>query len=281
MQTVITTNMIGPKFYRTALALILALSGIWQTTSAQSAPDYAAIDHIEFFVTDLERSLQFYTHLFGNDLWKNRQSERRYLTLGNSYMALEERDEAKIDHVCIGVNNFDIAAMHSFLDMQGIAWTDYPSGNDLRVDDRDGTRTQLAQNNTWKQLSQATASPQSYPLNTAPVFHPIAIDEIFISVTNLEVDSLFYSRMLNQTGTLQAGSLWFVIGNARLRLTQAPVGQAPGVNYFAVRVSTTDLGAAAEAVFALGGIIETILPDGFSFWDPDGHRVLVRTPALL
>jgi hypothetical protein len=148
------------------------------------------------------------------------------------------------------------------------------------VDDRDGTRTQLAQSNTWKQLSQTTASPQSYPQDEAPVFRPLAIDEIFISVTNLEVDSLFYSRLLNQTGTLQAGSLWFNIGNARLRLTQTPVGQAPGVNYFAIRVSTTDLGAAAEAVFAAGGIIETILPDGFSFWDPDGHRVLVRTAML-
>jgi hypothetical protein len=92
---------------------------------------------------------------------------------------------------------------------------------------------------------------------------------------------LFYSRLLHQTGTLQAGSLWFDIGNARLRLAQTPVGQSSGVSYFAVLVSNTDLGAAAEAVFAAGGIIENILPDGFSFWDPDGHRVLVRTAALL
>ncbi len=265
-----------PK-YVFSLLVVMTQTG---PLAAQDGPQYAAIDHIEFFVTDLERSLKFYTRLFGNDLWKNNQTERRYLRLGNSYMALEQREAAKVDHVCFGVNNFDIAVVHSFLDMQGIAWQDYPSGNDLRVDDRDGTRTQLAQNGTWKQLSQTTASPQSYPQAEAPVFSPLVLDEIFLSVTNLEVDSLFYSRLLNQTGTLQAGSLWFDIGNARLRLTQAPVGQPPGVNYFAVSVSTTDLGAAAEAVFAAGGIIETILPDGFSFWDPDGHRVLVRTVAL-
>jgi catechol 2,3-dioxygenase-like lactoylglutathione lyase family enzyme len=261
--------------------LVLITQTATLAVHAQDAPQYAAIDHIEFFVTDLERSLHFYTRLFGNDLWKNNQTERRYLMLGNSYMALEQREAAKVDHVCFGINNFDIAAVHRFLDMQGIAWQDYPSGNDLRVDDRDGTRTQLAQNASWKQLSQTTASPQSYPQAEAPVFNPLALDEIFISVTNLEVDSLFYSRLLNETGTLQAGSLWFDVGSARLRLTQTPVGQAPGVNYFAVRVSITDLGAAAEAVFAAGGIIETILPDGFSFWDPDGHRVLVRTAALL
>lgn len=254
--------------------------GITQA-QAVNEPQYAAIDHVEFFVTDLDRSLQFYTRVFGNDLWKNNQTERRYLMLGNSYMALEQRDAAQMDHVCFGINDFDIAAVHDFLRLQEIMWQDYPSGNDLRVDDRDGTRTQLAQNGTWKQLSQTTASRQDYPVTDDPVFKPLAINEVFISVTNLEVDSLFYSRLLHQTGTLQAGSLWFNVGNARLRLTQTPVGQSSGINYFAVLVSNTDLGAAAEAVFAAGGIIETILPDGFSFWDPDGHRVLVRTAALL
>jgi len=265
------------------LAFIVFVTGISPGISRAQVnyePEYAAIDHVEFFVTNLERSLQFYTRLFGNDLWKNNQTERRYLMLGNSYMAIEERDVAEVDHVCFGINNFDIAAIHDFLRLQGLMWQDYPSGNDLSIDDRDGTRTQLAQNNTWKQLSQTSASRQDYPPADNPVFKPLAINEVFISVSNLEVDSLFYSRLLHQTGTLQAGSLWFNVGNARLRLTQTPAGQRAGINYFAVLVSNTDLGAAAEAVFAAGGIIETVLPDGFSFWDPDGHRVLVRTAAL-
>ena len=38
--------------------------------------------------------------------------------------------------------------------------------------------------------------------------------------------------------------------------------------------------AAADAVFAAGGIIENILPNGFSFWDPDGIRVVVRSGDL-
>jgi hypothetical protein len=33
-------------------------------------------------------------------------------------------------------------------------------------------------------------------------------------------------------------------------------------------------------VFAAGGIIENILPNGFSFWDPDGIRVVVRSGDL-
>jgi catechol 2,3-dioxygenase-like lactoylglutathione lyase family enzyme len=266
--------------FKTCLPLLLLLLCA-SPSRAQSAPEYASIDHVEFFVTDLDRALAFYTKLFGSDLWKNNRTERRYLRLGASYLALEQQDSVRIDHLCFGVEDFDIANAHAWLDSQGIPWQDYPSGRDLRVDDRDGIRTQLAQRDTWEQLAGTTASPESASAgSTKPIFEAYAIDEIFLSVTNLEVDSLFYSRLLNQTGTLQTGSLWFKVGPARLRLTQAPVGQEPGVGYFAVHVAYTDMEAAADAVFAAGGIIENILPNGFSFWDPDGLRVVVRSGEL-
>lgn len=267
-----------PVFVAAACRVLLLLLVVSAVPARAQAPDYVAIDHIEFFVSDLERSVRFYTRVFGADLWKNRQTERRYLLLGNSYLALEAREEARMDHLCLGIDPFDIAALHGWLDHQGLPWVDYPSGRDLRVDDRNGIRTQLARHDTWAQLAGATAQPEVWPQDEPAVFHPLTIDEIFLTVEDLEVDALFYARMLNQTGTLQAGSLWFRVGdNARLRLTQTPVGQSPGINYFAVLVANTDLDVAADAVFAAGGIIETILPNGFSFWDPDGHRVVVRT----
>jgi hypothetical protein len=52
------------------------------------------------------------------------------------------------------------------------------------------------------------------------------------------------------------------------------------VGYFSVLITNTDLEAAANAVFAAGGIIETLFPNGFSFWDPDGLRVLVHTTPM-
>jgi catechol 2,3-dioxygenase-like lactoylglutathione lyase family enzyme len=250
---------------------------------AQQAPDYAGIDHVEFFVADLERALAFYTKVFGNELWKNNRTERRYLQLGQSYLALEQHgagEAARVDHICYGIEDFAIDAAHNWLAAQGIPWQDYPSGRDLRVDDRNGIRTQLAQHNGWEQLTSSTASREERAAPGAPIFEAYAIDEVFLTVTNLEVDSLFYSRLLDQTGTLQAGSLWFRLGAARLRLTQAPVGQKAGVGYFAVHVAYTDMEAAADAVFAAGGIIENILPNGFSFWDPDGIRVVVRSGDL-
>jgi hypothetical protein len=102
--------------------LLLLCSALLHTSQlhAQPAPEYVAIDHVEFFVTDLDRSLAFYTTVFGADLWKNNQTPRRYLMLGNSYLTLEERDSAHVDHICFGINNFAIADVHMFLDMQGI-----------------------------------------------------------------------------------------------------------------------------------------------------------------
>ena len=246
----------------------------------QQGPEYAGFDHVEFFVADVDRSLDFYTKLFGAEVWKNNQTERRYLPLGQSYIALEEQAESRIDHICFGIEDFDIDGVHRWLDAQGIAWENYPSGRDLHVDDRNGIRTQLARHASWQQLSQTTASRETRADPGAPIFDAFAIDEVFLTVTNLEVDSLFYSRLLDQTGTLQAGSLFFQLGQSRLRLTQAPVGQMPGIAYFAVHVAFTDMEAAANAVFAAGGIIENILPNGFSFWDPDGIRVVVRSGDL-
>jgi catechol 2,3-dioxygenase-like lactoylglutathione lyase family enzyme len=251
---------------------------------AQEAPDYTGIDHVEFFVADLERSLDFYMRVFGAELWKNRQTERRYLQLGQSYLALEARALAPgaphIDHICFGADDFDIDAAHRWLTAQSIPWQDYPSGRDLRVDDRDGIRSQLAGAHGWEALTASTAERENRASPGAPIFEAYAIDEIALSVTNLEVDSLFYSRLLDQTGSLQQGSLWFRVGNARLRLTQTPVGQKSGVSWFAVHVAFTDMEAAADAVFAAGGIIENILPNGFSFWDPDGVRIVVRSGDL-
>ena len=250
------------------------------TVRAQNAPTMLALDHVELFVSNITRSQQFYTRLFGAEVWKNKQTERRYLRLGTGYLALEEQKSAHVDHVCFSVKDFDMDRMHRWLKGQGLLWHDYPSGNDLRVDDRDGTRVQLAAPAGWEQIEQKVAAPLPNPAKVEGLFHPLALDEVFITVTNLEVDSLHYARLLGKTGIMSAGSLWFDLGSARLRLSQAPVGQAPGMNYFSVLISNTDLQAAAEAVFKAGGIIENILPNGFSFWDPDGLRVEVHLASL-
>ncbi|MDY6981937.1 MAG: hypothetical protein SV422_02515 [Pseudomonadota bacterium] len=251
------------------------------TVQAQPAPAYTGFDHVELGVADLPRARDFYAKLFGTGIWKDTSSEQRYLQLGQSHLALDVQGDAQVDHVGFGVENFDMTAAQRWLAAQSIPWLDTAVSGELIVADRDGIRSQVAPDDTWEQVSGTRARREANDEAAAPIFTAYAIDEVFLTVRNLEVDSLFYSRLLDQTGTLQAGSLWYQVGQAsRLRLTQAPVGQTPGVAYFAVHVAYTDMEAAAEAVFAAGGIIENILPNGFSFWDPDGIRIVVRSGDL-
>jgi catechol 2,3-dioxygenase-like lactoylglutathione lyase family enzyme len=247
---------------------------------AQEAPTYTGFDHVEIAVADITRARDFYAKVFGAEVYKDKASEQRYLHVGESHVALVAANDPGVAHISLKVEGFNADATQRWLQRQGIPWLADAARDDLLVADRDGIRTQLAPDTLWEHISGEDASREA-AADPAPVFTAYAIDEVFLMVRNLEVDSLFYSRLLDRTGTLQAGSLWYQVGTAsRLRLTQAPVGQLPGVTYFAVHVAYTDTEAAAEAVFAAGGIIENILPNGFSFWDPDGIRVVVRTGDL-
>ena len=123
---------------REVLAILAAASA--QRASAQAALRFRGLDHIEFTVKDVERSTNFYAQLFGGaDVMKNRTTTRRYIKLGASYMAIDKADAPRIDHVCLGVENFNIDEVHAYLTAKGLTYRDYPSGRDTGVNDPDGT----------------------------------------------------------------------------------------------------------------------------------------------
>ena len=67
---------------------IIGLFGLALAARYQSAePDYLGLDHIEFYVSNVEKSRDFFVRLFGNTL-KSRNG-KRYLKLGSTYMAFE------------------------------------------------------------------------------------------------------------------------------------------------------------------------------------------------
>lgn len=246
---------------------------------AQKAPQLEGLTHVEFRVTNLEQSRQFYTRLFGADVWRARQGKQLFLKLGTSYLALTQHSATGVLHSGLALTAFDANSVQQYLQVQGIRSERVDAGA-VQVTDGDYIHTQFVDADEWETRIVPAAIREPASASTQAIFKPLLLDEIHISVTNMEVDSLFYSRMLGLNGSPQTGSLFFDLGNARLRLSQVPVGQAPGVNYVAILVSNIDMDTAAEAVFAAGGIIETILPNGFSFWDPDGLRVVVRTTGM-
>src|SRR5512143_202237 len=98
-----------------------------QAMAADAELRFTALDHVEFLVSDVERSAAFYARVFGNTVLKNNKTTRRYVQIGASYLAMD-KGQIRVDHVCAGIPKFDVAALHASLDAKGVAYRDFPSG---------------------------------------------------------------------------------------------------------------------------------------------------------
>jgi catechol 2,3-dioxygenase-like lactoylglutathione lyase family enzyme len=246
--------------------------------AADSPLDFTALDHIEFFASDVVKSTAFYAGVFGNTVLKNNKTTRRYVKLGSSYIAIETAGQAgiHIDHFCVGIPGFKVADVHTFLAAQGIAYKDYPSGRDLAVTDPDGTRLQLASDNGWNLLLGGTASPESIPITGDPIFRTIGLDHILLNVTEPEKSAEFFAKILGPVTQHNNNRIWFQAGKSRIGLVRAPEGQRPGVNHYCVSAEPFDYADATRRLALAGAKIETPDTTGASeFRDPDGYLLQV------
>jgi len=70
---------------------------------------FSALDHIEFYVSDIEKSRDFFVRVFGNTL--RMRNNKRYLKLGSTYMSIElprANNELKVDHVSVAIRHLDM-----------------------------------------------------------------------------------------------------------------------------------------------------------------------------
>jgi len=256
--------------------LVGAAYGAGTAFAAEQPFAIDALDHLEFFVSSIEKSIAFYTRVFGNGLWKNNRTARRYLKLGACYMAMEESKDPHLDHFTVGVEGWDIAAAHKYFDQRGVAYKDYPSGRDLYVADPDGNRLQITEANSWSQLTKATASPEGIPANGDPIFRPIGLDHILLNVSDPEKASVIYQQVLGPVAERANNRIWFQAGKSRIGLVQTPAGQRAGVNHFCVSVESFDAAAAAKRLELAGVKIEpTAAATASEFHDPDGSLIQV------
>src|SRR5437867_9186608 len=82
------------------------------------------VDHVALAVGDIDRAMTFYRRLFGNEVLKDSRTPRRYLRLGPCYVAIAPAgagEGKRIDHVGIGIENFNAASMKSALEKAGLA----------------------------------------------------------------------------------------------------------------------------------------------------------------
>ncbi len=82
-----TTN--APLTRREALAALTALSLASRSAAAAETPfHFAALDHVALAVADTEKSVHFYSRVFGNTVMKEKTNPRHYIKLGPNYVAM-------------------------------------------------------------------------------------------------------------------------------------------------------------------------------------------------
>ena len=263
---------------RDALRLLGVGAFAARQAAAGGVPLFNTIDHIESNVTDVERSVAFYAGIFGNTVLKNNRTTRRYIKLGPCFIAMDRGQPIHVDHFCAGSADFHIAAVHNYLKSSGIAYKDYPSGRDLYVTDPDGTRVQLGGENSWEQLLNGTASPESIPAGE-PIFRPTGIDHILLNVADPEKSAAFFEKIFGPVTRRNNNRTWFQVGRSRVGLLQTPAGQRPGVNHYCVAAEPFNYESATKKLAQAGAKVET--PDvagAPEFRDPDGYLVQVMVP---
>ena len=259
---------------RTVLGLLGAGAFV---ARAEAGLRFTGLDHVEFWASDVERSRDFYARVFGGVVMKNNKTTRRYIRLGNAYIAIDKGPDAgRVDHFCAGIPDFQIAAVHGYLQEKGIAFRDYPSGRDLAVADPDGTRTQLAADNGWNSLAGGTAAAENVAAEGEPIFRPTGLDHILLNVADQEKAAAFYERIFGPVVQRNNNRVWFQVGGCRVGLLQTPSGQRAGVNHFCVSTAAFDYDAAVKRLQQAGARVEQPEVAGTpEFRDPDGLLVQV------
>src|SRR5579864_5914708 len=147
---------------REALAALTAGALATRTAHAAAAPfSFGALDHLALAVDDTEKSVHFYTRVFGNTVIKEKTNPRHYVRLGPNYVAMAPAGQGQpsqaINHFCPGIVNFDLAATKRALDQMGIQYRE-ATGVGLFVPDPDGTLVQLWSENSWDHLGETAAT---------------------------------------------------------------------------------------------------------------------------
>lgn len=276
---------LGTLVFRLSAGRLVAgalTTGAWAArglSAAEAEPRFGGLDRVEFLVSDLQRSVAFYTQVFGNALYKNNKVEKRYVRLGPTYLGIDKGPAARVDHFAAGIEDFQMLKLHGFLDQQGIAYKDYPSGRDLYFLDPDGTRTQLGTINSWSTMGN-TASPETAPAPASePIFKATGLEHVLLNVSDPEKAALFYAKVFGPVTRRNNNRIWFQVGKSRLGLLKTPEGQSAGVNHYCVSAEAFDYAAVTKKLEQVGAKVERPEIAGSpEFRDPDGLLIQVSSP---
>jgi len=135
------------KMSRRDLVRGLALMAATAETASAAGFQGNSINHISLYVSNLDRSTDFYQRTFGCKV--NKRDGNNQLVFGKNFLVLRPGNPAaKVDHFAIGVDNFNKEAVTTDLKSRGATPIDQQGGNfGFHVVDPDGFPVQISANN--------------------------------------------------------------------------------------------------------------------------------------
>jgi len=238
----------------------------------------AALDHVAIAVTDVDRSVAFYSRIFGNTVLKDKRSTRRYLKLGPCYVAIappaEGQPAHRVDHICAGLEHFEMASVKNYLTGRGLPSRESTVG--LFANDPDGIQVQLFTIDSWNELSNA--APESIPA-TSPIFRPTGLDHLLLRVTDPEKSAVFYAKIFGPVMQRANNRTWFQCGKSRIGLIAADNDHPTGVDHFCVSADKFEYDAVTKRLEEAGAKVQPPEVAGApEFRDPENILVQVMTP---
>lgn len=265
---------------RELLAMLATSASVAKAfADSDTSLQFVALDHVAIAVTDVDRSVSFYSRIFGNTVLKDKRSTRRYLKLGPCYVAIappaQGQPAHRVDHICAGVQGFQMAAVKNFLAARGIPSRATTVG--LFVDDPDGIQVQLFTIDSWNELS-STAASESIPVST-PIFRPTGLDHLLLRVTDPEKSAVFYAKIFGAVTQRANNRTWFQCGKSRIGLIAADADHPTGVDHFCVSADKFDYDAVTKKLEEAGAKVQPPEVAGAPEFR-DLENILVQVMAL-
>jgi catechol 2,3-dioxygenase-like lactoylglutathione lyase family enzyme len=125
------------------LALLAASSAAAEAAGFQGN----SINHVSLYVSNLQRSTDFYQRVFGCSV--NKREGNNQLAFGKNFLVLRPGNPpGKVDHFAIGVDNFNKDPVTADLKARGATPIDQQGGGaGFHVVDPDGYPVQISANN--------------------------------------------------------------------------------------------------------------------------------------
>ena len=120
------------------LAVLAASAGTVSAAGFQGS----TINHVHMFVSDLQKSTDYYQRAFGCSV--NKRQGNNQLMFGKGFVVLEQgKGPGRVDHIAIGVEGFDKDSVTADLKTRGASPMDEKGGFGFHVMDPDGFPVQI------------------------------------------------------------------------------------------------------------------------------------------